>query len=210
VNVTRILSGERFTPLPYDPPPIIGIAPVERHALAGWLVLAGREDRTPPFEWWDPAMSGLLAFERALEGGPPADWRQWFEQFMLVEGVLHGRAAGWADTVHYEAVEGYLGRHGAPELVRETVALLRGLRTLDLAAASAAADALRLTDPTAPQLLPPGIALDAAVAAYLGAGRTDRARAAFEAQLPRTDRPPDDVRNLALAALVGAEPPVGR
>ena len=34
-NLTRILSGARLAPLPYDFPPIIGIAPVERRALAG-------------------------------------------------------------------------------------------------------------------------------------------------------------------------------
>ena len=202
VNLTRILSRVRFAPLPYDPPPVIGIAPVERRAIAGWLTRVGRSGQTPPFAWWDPAVSGLVAFERALEEGPPADWGEWFQRFTLVEGVLHGRAAGWSDATFYDGVWDYLAEHGAPAAVRESVALLEGLRTLDLSRASSAADALSLTDPEVFQLLPPSIVLDAAVAAYLGVGDASKARAALNAQLPRSGRPSDDIRNLVLGALV--------
>lgn len=114
VNLTRILSRARFAPLPYDPPPVIGIAPVERRAIAGWLTRVGRSGQTPPFAWWDPAVSGLVAFERALGEGPPADWCEWFQGFALVEGVLHGRAAGWCDATFYDGVWDYRADHGAP------------------------------------------------------------------------------------------------
>ncbi|MDE2773048.1 MAG: hypothetical protein OXI46_05005 [Gemmatimonadota bacterium] len=52
------------------------------------------------------------------------------------------------------------------------------------------------------QLLPPSIVLDAAVAVYLGVGDTGKARAALNAQLLRSGRPSDDIRNLVLGALV--------
>ena len=54
------------------------------------------------------------------------------------------------------------------------------------------------------QLLPPPILLDAAIAAYLGAGRPESARAAFDALAPKTGRPAGHVRNLVLDALVRA------
>ena len=202
VNLTRILSRVRFAPLPYDPPPVIGIAPVERRAIAGWLARVGRSGQTPPFEWWDPAVAGLTAFERGLEEGPPVDWGEWLRQFVLVEGVLHGRAAGWSDAMFYDNVADYIAEHDAPVTVRGSVALLEGLRTLDLPRASAAADALRLTERDAPQLLPSSVVLDAAVAAYLGSGEMSKAHAAFRAQLQRSGRSSNDIRNLVLGALV--------
>jgi spermidine synthase len=204
INLSRIISGARFAPVPYDAPPIIGIAPVERRALAGWLLAAGRSGEPPPFEWWDPAVSGLAAFEAGMAAGPPGDWRQWFEQFNLVEGVLHGRAAGWADTTFYGAVEAYMSAHQAPPAVRESVALLKGLRALDLTSAAAAADALRVTDPAMPQLLPANVLVDAAVGAYLGSGQPAKARAVFDARSPQTGRPADDVRSQVMDALIDA------
>jgi hypothetical protein len=210
VNVSRILSGARFAPLPYDAPPIVGIAPVERRALAGWLVAAGRSGEPAPFAWWDPAISGLETFEAAMAAGSPGDWGRWFEQFTLVEGVLHGRAVGWADSTFYREVGDYLLREAAPPGVRESVALLEGLRTLDLARAAAAADALRVTDPSVPQLIPAGVLVDAAVTAYLGAGQPQKARAVFDGRVGQTGRPPDDVRNLVLDALIDAGGPEPR
>jgi hypothetical protein len=84
------------------------------------------------------------------------------------------------------------------------VALLHALRTLDLAGAAAAADALHVTDPSVPQLLPPQVLVDAAVSAYRGAGRPDRARAVFDGRASSTGRRPDDVRNRVLDALIDA------
>ena len=92
----------------------------------------------------------------------------------------------------------------APAEVRASVELLGGLRALDLEAAAKAADRLRVTDATVPQLLPPSVLVDAAIAAYLGVGRPESARAAFDALAPKTGRAQGDVRNLVLEALVGA------
>jgi hypothetical protein len=84
------------------------------------------------------------------------------------------------------------------------VALLHALRTLELPAAASAADALRVTDPSVPQLLPPQVLVDAAVTAYLGAGQPAKARAVFDARATSTGRPPNDVRNRVLDALIDA------
>ena len=46
--VNRILARAPMAPVPYDPMPIIGIAPLERRALAGWLAAAGRSGEVPP------------------------------------------------------------------------------------------------------------------------------------------------------------------
>jgi hypothetical protein len=184
--------------------PIIGIAPLERRALAGWLTTAGRSGAVPPVPQWQAAVDGLKFFEDALALGPPADWRRWFDQFSLVEQVLHGRAAGWIDTTFYRKGHDYLRDNRAPDAVRASVELLRGLRALDLEAAAGAADRLRVTDATVPQLVPPSVLVDAAVAAYLGAGRPESARAAFDALSPKTGRPQGNVRNLVLDALVRA------
>ena len=202
VNLPRILARAPMSPVPYDPMPIIGIAPLERRALAGWLTTAGRSGEVPPVPQWQVAVDGLTFFENALALGPPADWRRWFDQFALVEQVLHGRAAGWVDTTFYRKSRDYLSVNRAPAEVRASVELLRGLRALDLEAAAVAADRLRVTDATVPQLLPPSVLVDAAVAAYLGAGRPESARAAFDALAPKTGRPQGDVRNLVLDALV--------
>ena len=78
--------------------------------------------------------------------------------------------AGWIDTTFYGEVGDYLSRHGAPLAVQASAALLKALRAFDLTAAAAAADLLRVGDPGVRHLLPPPVPLDAAVAAYLGAG----------------------------------------
>ena len=124
--------------------------------------------------------------------------------------MLHGRAVGWADTTFYQGVHGYMDGNAAPQAVRASVALLEGLRVLDLPAAAAAADALRVTDPSAPQLLAPSILVDAAVTAYLGAGEPAKARAVFDGRSAQAGRPPDDVRNRVLDALVDAAVGSGR
>jgi len=204
VNLPRILARAPMAPVPYAPMPIIGIAPLERRALAGWLTTAGRSGAVPPVPQWQAAVDGLKFFEDALALGPPADWRRWFDQFSLVEQVLHGRAAGWIDTTFYRKGHDYLRDNRAPDAVRASVELLRGLRALDLEAAAGAADRLRVTDATVPQLVPPSVLVDAAVAAYLGAGRPESARAAFDALSPKTGRPQGNVRNLVLDALVRA------
>ena len=204
VNLPRILARAPMAPVPYDPMPIIGIAPLERRALAGWLTTAGRSGEVPPVPQWQAAVDGLSFFEAALALGPPADWRLWFDQFALVEQVFHGRAAGWIDTTFYRKSRDYLSDNRAPAQVRASVELLGGLRALDLEAAAVAADRLRVTDATVPQLLPPSVLVDAAIAAYLGAGRPESARAAFDALAPKTGRPQGEIRNLVLDALVRA------
>ena len=124
VNLPRILARAPMSPLPYEPMPIIGIAPLERRALAGWLTTAGRRGGVPPVPQWQAAVDGLSFFEDALALGPPADWRRWFDQFALVEQVLHGRAAGWVDTTFYRNVRAYLSDNRAPAEVRASVELL--------------------------------------------------------------------------------------
>jgi hypothetical protein len=178
---------------------------MERRALAGWLATVG--DRGPPaFTEWMSVLSGLGGFTESLVlGPPPADWRLWFEQFELVEEVVHGRATGWVHESLYEAAESYLAQHGAPMDVQASLELLKGLRSLDLTSSADAADRLNVADPAARQLIRPDVLLDAVVAAYLGAGRPEKARAALDALAPRTGRPADHVRNLALDALVDAE-----
>ena len=203
VNLPRILSRLPLSPVPYDPPAIIGIAPLERRSLAGWLATEGRSGVQPPVEEWDSALAGFTYFQSQLRSmRAPADWKVWFEQFSLVEQVLHGRAAGWIDETFYRDVADYLIANRAPLTVEATVALVRGLRALDLETAAAAADQLRVTDPTVSQLLPPDVLLDATVAAYLGDAQPEKARAAFDVMAPLTGRAPDHVRNQVMDALI--------
>ena len=55
VNLPRILSRLPLSPVPYDPPGIVGIAPLERRSLAGWLATEGRTGGTAPIAEWDSA-----------------------------------------------------------------------------------------------------------------------------------------------------------
>jgi hypothetical protein len=203
VDLTRILSRVPLTPLPYESIPIVGIVPLERRALAGWLATGVDAGIAPAYADWEQVFYGLGAFTTSLRTGPPPDdWARWLEQFQLVEGIAHGRAAGWSDANLYGDTELYVSRHAAPAAVLASVELLRALRALDLPAAAAAADRLRVTDPAATQPMRPDVLLDAAVAAYLGDGQPAKARAALDALLPGSGRSADHIRSLTLDALV--------
>lgn len=134
-----------------------------------------------------------------------ADWGMWASAFALVESDHHAGTAGWTDSTFYLGVDVYLASVPAPEDVVASVALMRGLRSLDFGAAAAAADRLGATTDR-PHLMPPATVLDAVMAAYIGAGRLDDARAAYRILAPRVPEP-YGVRSLMLAALVGAPPP---
>jgi hypothetical protein len=206
VNLHRILARAPMAPVPYDTISIVAITPIEQRALAGWLGTAGRSGEPPPLPEWTSAVLRLGQFTDQLSAGPPpdGDWTRWVNEFARVEHDLHGRAVGGSDSAFYGTVDRYLSAHRAPEEVTAVVSLIRGLRQLDLEAAAAAADRMQVTNPAAPQMLAPDILLDAAVVAYLGAGRPDRARAAFDALSGRGGRPRGHVRSLVLQALVRA------
>jgi hypothetical protein len=205
LDLPRIMARRRLAPVPYDSLAVTDIVPLTARALAGWLV-AGPEDAEPPQADWAPASLQERAFALRVAGSdPPLDWGAWAVIFLQVETTRHARSAGWTDAGFYDAVERYLARHDVPADVRATVDLLKGIRTFDFARAAAAADVLGATaGPN--RLVPTPLLLDASVAAYLGAGRGEAARAAFRALAPQSGRSPSNARNLWLAALAAAAP----
>ena len=80
--------------------------------------------------------------------------------------------------------------------------VLRGVRGFDFESAAKATDRVGITRGASPPLSPV-LMLDAAVVAYLGAGRAAWARMAYDARLaPLTGRPQGHMRNLLLDALI--------
>ena len=204
INLTRTLARRPLAPLPFDTLPVQNLQPMQRRALAGWLVSGAVNQGPPTFGDWGTAILRESVL-RTRSRTPQPDWRRWMVAFAEVESDRHGRSAGWVDSLFYQSVEGYLASADAPADVQASVALLKNVRALDFAAAAAAADRAGAITPGSP-LLPPTLLLDAAVAAYLGAGRPESARTAFELLAPRTGRSPGNARNLVLGALVGAAP----
>jgi spermidine synthase len=201
LDLPRILARRSLTPLPYDSLPITGITPLSARALAGWLAV-GDARPAAPFPDWQNALTREQSFRARVTGtDPPVDWGAWARIFVQVETARHARTAGWIDAELYGSVERYLEGHDPPADVRATVALLEGIRTLDFAAAAAAADVLGATEGPN-RLVPTPLLLDAAVVGYLGSGRTDDARAAFRALAPHSGRSPSSARNLWLAAVI--------
>jgi spermidine synthase len=205
LDVPRMLARRPMPPPTYDSIPVSDVPPMIRHALATWLTTGDARRTPPPHPGLFDEMVRETAFQNDIVLGlAPTDWAAWVRRFVAIEGAHHGRAAGWVDEPFYRAIERFMDARGAPDEARATLALLEGVRTFDFPRAADAADRLGMA--RGATLMPPALLLDAAVAAYVGAGRVDAARAAYETLAPATGGRPGNAYDLWMAALVGAEP----
>ncbi len=201
LDLSGIMARRRLEPGQDEPLPITRVVPITRQVLASWLA-AGDQRGPPAVTEWERALIRATVFGVRLGTlVPPESWPNWLRAFAEVEEDLHGRSSGWVDTVFYDAVDGYLARVGAPDEMLGAVGVLRGVRGFDFESAAEATDRVGITRGASPPLSPV-LMLDAAVVAYLGAGRAAWARMAYDALAPLTGRPQGHMRNLLLDALI--------
>jgi hypothetical protein len=133
---------------------------------------------------------------------PPADWRHWVADMLVVEEDLHGGSAGVADEKFYDAVREYLARQHAPAPARDAAAFVEALARWDFAAAAPLADHLLAHQLGGQPWLPPELLVEGGIVAKLRTGDADGARALFEVLAPSAYREPSDMRLRLLRARV--------
>ncbi len=207
VDLAAVLGGDLRPPAPYAPLSARNVVPMERRTTGSGLriVLEGRGSPPGPLPWgFTGDARDLQRFLRGMESGePPGSWSAWARDFQRsVEGV-QGVTSGWVAPGLFEPVEAYLERlDSVPAAVRELLAFRRGLAEVDVPRAVRGGEAV--LDGTLPALDSTGTPLfhDAAVAAFLRAGRPADARAVMERLSDRAGYDDDDARLLLLEAWI--------
>lgn len=186
--------------------PVPSIPRLRARATGAALREARRRREGAPAELDAAAKAALHRwhrFQSVLAGDqPPADWRLWLVDALVVERDLHGGTAGVADETFYDGIRRYARRHGAPAAVHAAIAFQHGLAAWDFAEAADAAQALIDEAQRGTFWLEPELLRDGATFARLATGDVEGARQAWES-LGRFDRRTrDDLRVRLLEALL--------
>jgi hypothetical protein len=145
----------------------------------------------------------LWAWENTLTAQrPPADWRTWLTETLIVEAALHTGTTGVVDETFYNAIHRYFETYTPPAEVCDAMLFTEGLGRWDFATASAAADRLIQPAQQGQSWIPVDQLRDGAVVAKLLVGDVAGARNYFQALAKRTERSPHDLRSWLLAAYV--------
>ncbi len=134
---------------------------------------------------------------------PPRIWRAWLDAMAHASALVHGGAAGVADSGFFAAAEAAAHRLDAPPGVHSVIAFRHAVAAWDAPTALAAVARLD-ADGALSQWLPVAEAMDGAVVLALRAGDQPAADRWLTALAPRSGRAPDDLRMLLLGAWVEA------
>ena len=122
----------------------------------------------------------------------------------LLDGDVHGGAAGVSDTAFYTEIDRYLARTSPPPEARAAVDFLRALSGWDYAAAVRASQPLVAKAVIGDLWLDPDLIRDGTTTAYMMQGDIARARAVYVMLAPFSRRSPTDLRTMLLEAYVRA------
>lgn len=151
----------------------------------------------------DTGTQRLWAWENTLTAQrPPADWRAWLTETLIIEAALHTGTTGVVDETFYSALHRYFETYTPPAEVCDALLFTEGLGRWDFATASAAADRLLQPAQQGQSWVPVDQLRDGAVVAKLLVGDVAGARNYFQALAKRTERSPHDLRSGLLAAYV--------
>jgi len=192
------LATEPQTALPEIPRPELG-------ALSARLRrgVDTEHDTLPP----SAEFSSMLLWKRMLEaflarGASPPDWQLFMHHVAIVEGNMHGGAAGTVDEHFYGMLYRFMREKNAPPRAVAALDFLHGLGAWDFAQASRAADLLMPDARINEMWLPSDTFRDGTVVAKLLTGDVRGARAAFSALSPLNG--PPDLRSRILDAHIRA------
>lgn len=206
------LGGRRFDAfaalarhrLPLATDPQTALPEIPRPELAALSARLRRgldttHDALPP----SAEFSSMLLWKRMLEafvarGASPPDWQLFMHHVAIVEGNMHGGAAGTVDENFYRMLYGFMRERKAPPRAVAALDFLHGLGAWDFAQASHAADLLMPDARINEMWLPSDMFRDGTVVAKLLTGDVRGARAAFT-ELSALSGPPD-LRSRVLAA----------
>jgi len=191
-------GGLLYTPLPQ--------VPAARALALSNRIRRAREGReTGEGGEGDPELRAALGrvgeLERVLRGtNPPTDWLVWTQDVLGVLGMLEEGGNGMPEEALREELAGFLRRAGAPQPVRESLELVRGLLERDWSTVARTTGSLARELAEGRTWVAPAVLLDAGVAARLLLGRGEEARAFYASVRPRVTRSGEDLRSRLLRA----------
>ena len=146
-------------------------------------------------------------FASCASGAPPSDWRLWLYEALRGENERHTGTGGYADEDYFRTLLAYVHAQKAPAIVSQTLEWVEALDQRRYVRAAAISDSLVATALLPAPWIGPGLLLDGAVMAKLGAGDVPGARRIFETLAPRTTRPASDLRTRLMEARFEAAAP---
>jgi predicted membrane-bound spermidine synthase len=175
----RLLATEMVTPTPE-------IGPTRAGVVSARLRTDPQRDTMPS----DAELSAARYRRGMLDdfiavGAPPPDWAMWLRTVLLVDGDLHGTAAGHADERFYESLKDFVARARAPGGAAAATDFLHALARWDWPAASRAGDVL-IDASLSDSWIPSEMLRDGAVVAKLKTGDVAGARRVFDRFTPES------------------------
>jgi predicted membrane-bound spermidine synthase len=201
-SVSLALSGVRTGFGDVTQAAIAGVPRLEAAVLSA--ALRARKSEPRDVALMQSAFRNQVLRQSIAGGVAPVDWRAWVALVSLMDGEVHGGAAGVPDSSFYGEVDRYLRRTAPPAEARAAVNFLRALSSWDFVAAKHASEPLVARALIGDPWLDPDLLRDGTTTAYLMSGDRLKAREIFVSLAPFSRRAAADLRNLLLQAQVSA------
>ena len=208
-SIARLMNGRRVGPIESFLVPAPEIHRLRQLALSAALRGARRDVDPVRIH---PDLPAMIERRSALARGlasptPPADWRRWVIEALVVEQNWHAGTLGRVDEGFHRLLEGFATRHAAPPGVHAALGFIHDLAIMDTAGVLGHARPLIESAARGEDWMPPDLVFDGAVTMQMIAGDSAAARATFRQLQPRLARDPGDLRTRLLAAHLGLPVP---